>query len=135
MKKATPLLLAVFLAMSTLLVITSVSAVRVVDIDIKPGSFPNSINLGSKGVVAVAVLTIDDFDATTVGSFVQLANAEPVRIAIEDVDGDGDIDLVLFFKIQQLELDPSSIEAELIGETQDGEIFFGSDSVNIVPKD
>jgi hypothetical protein len=35
-------------------------------IDIKPGSDPNSINLGSRGTVPVAILSTQDFDATTV---------------------------------------------------------------------
>lgn len=34
-----------------------------VTVDIKPGSTPNSINLKSRGVVPVAVLTTGDFDA------------------------------------------------------------------------
>ena len=37
-----------------------------VDIAIKPGSDPNSINPNQKGVIAVAILTTEDFDATTV---------------------------------------------------------------------
>ena len=39
---------------------------QVVQIDIKPGSANNPINLGSKGVIAVAIFTTDDFDATQV---------------------------------------------------------------------
>ena len=35
-------------------------------IDIKPGSFPNSINPKNKGVIPVAILTTATFDATTV---------------------------------------------------------------------
>ena len=38
--------------------------VTTVTIDIKPGSFPNRINLRSKGVIPVAVLTTATFDAT-----------------------------------------------------------------------
>jgi hypothetical protein len=37
-----------------------------VSIDIKPGSYPNSINLCSHGVVPVAILSGDGFDATTI---------------------------------------------------------------------
>jgi hypothetical protein len=40
--------------------------VIVVTIDIKPGEFPNSINLKSKGKIPVAILTTNTFDATTV---------------------------------------------------------------------
>ena len=62
-----------------------------VDIDIKPGSDPNSINLKSKGVVPVAVLTTPDFDAATVDpATVEFAGASPVRWTMEDVDGDTD---------------------------------------------
>jgi hypothetical protein len=43
-----------------------------VPIDIKPGSFPNSINPQSKGVIPVAILTTDTFDATTVDPCVSL---------------------------------------------------------------
>jgi hypothetical protein len=37
-----------------------------VTIDIKPGSYPNSINLGSAGVVPVAIFSNESFDATTI---------------------------------------------------------------------
>jgi len=39
-----------------------------VAIDIKPGSDPNAINLGSKGVIPVAILSSLDFDATEVNA-------------------------------------------------------------------
>ena len=65
------------------------------ELDIKPGSDPNSINLKSKGVVPVAVLSDDNFDATTIDpDTVEFAGASPLRWAIEDVDGDGDMDMV-----------------------------------------
>src|SRR5206468_53129 len=35
-------------------------------IDIKPGSYPNSINLGSGGTVPVAIISTPTFDASTV---------------------------------------------------------------------
>ena len=106
-----------------------------VEIDIKPGSDPNSINLKSKGVVPVAALTTEEFDASTVGpNTVAFAGAEPVRCTMEDVDGDGDTDLLLHFRTQDLDLDENSTEATLTGETTDGMPIEGTDSVNIVPK-
>lgn len=106
-----------------------------VEIDIKPGSDPNSINLKSKGVVPVAVLTADDFDASTVDpSTVEFAGASPVRWTMEDVDGDGDLDLIIHFKTQELGLTEDSTESTLTGETYDGELLWGTDTVNIVPK-
>jgi len=105
-----------------------------VNLDIKPGSDPNSINLKSKGVVPVAVLTTDDFDASTVDpETVVFADASPVRWTIEDVDADGDLDMLFHFKMQELNLDETSSEATLTGTTDDGISIKGTDSVNIVP--
>lgn len=104
-------------------------------IDIKPGSDPNSINLKSKGVVPVAVLTTEDFDASTVDPVtVIFAGAPPVRWTMEDVDSDVDEDLLLHFKTQELvDLDEYSTEAFLEGYTYGGEFIWGMDYVNIVP--
>jgi len=115
---------------------TAAPPVLEVDIDIKPGSDPNSINLGSKGVVPVAVLTTDDFDASTVDPVTVLfADAAPLRWTLEDVDGDGDVDLLFHFKTQELDLDENSTEATLTGSTYGGQAIQGVDTVNIVPKD
>jgi len=105
-------------------------------IDIKPGSYPNSINLGSKGLVPVAVLTTDDFDASTIDPVtVHFGGATPVRWTMEDVDGDGDTDLLFHFKAQELvDLNEESTEAFLTGYTHYGEFIWGTDTVNIVSK-
>jgi hypothetical protein len=109
-------------------------AARIVMIDIKPGSDPNSINLKSKGVVPVAVLTTDDFDASTVDPVtVVFAGASPLRWTMEDVDGDGDMDLLFHFKTQELNLTETSTEATLTGSTFGGQPIEGTDTVNIVP--
>jgi len=106
-----------------------------VDIDIKPGSDPNSINLKSRGVVPVAVLTTEDFNASTVDpSTVEFAGAEPVRSIECEVDGDGDLDMLFHFKTQDLNLTEDSTEATLTGMTDDGQPIEGMDTVNIVPK-
>ncbi len=104
-------------------------------IDIKPGSYPNSINLDSKGVVPVAILGDTDFDVADVAAdSVKFAGASPVRWSLEDVDNDGDMDLIFHFKTQELsELDESSTEATLTGQTNDAGEIQGSDTVKIVP--
>ena len=110
-------------------------------IDIKPGSFPNSINLGSKGKVPVAVLSTETFDATTLdvssisfaGAPVVIKNNGTFQASFEDVNGDGRLDLVLHFSTQALSLTSSSTEATLTGSTNTGRCVSGTDSVNIVP--
>ncbi len=105
-----------------------------IKIDIKPGGNPNNINLKSRGVVPVAVLTTDDFDASTIDpETVLFAGAVPVRWKLCDVDGDGNDDLLFHFKTQELQdLDENSKEAKLTGETLDGNTIKGTDSVRIV---
>jgi hypothetical protein len=114
-------------------VTTEMTAIMVT-IDIKPGSDPNSINLGNRGLIPVAVLTTDDFDATTVDpGTILFAAAAPVQWANEDVDLDGDVDLILHFRTQHLDLEESSTEATLTGQTYDGQTIRGTDAVNVVP--
>ena len=116
-----------------------------VEIDIKPGGNPNNINLRSKGVVPVAVLTIGGFKASDIDpETVEFAGAKPVRWKLEDVDEDGDPDMLFHFKTQDLvDLDENSTEATLtatlIGtmtstmtsDTTAGEVIQGTDEVCI----
>ncbi|MGB2863337.1 MAG: hypothetical protein WBC05_08435 [Sedimentisphaerales bacterium] len=86
-------------------------------IDIKPGNDENNINLKSKGVVPVAVLTTDDFDAATIDpATAQFAGAAPERWKLEDVDDDGDDDLMFHFRTQELDLGQDSTEATLTAQ-------------------
>jgi hypothetical protein len=106
-----------------------------VDIDIKPGSDPNSINLRSKGVVPVALFTTNEFDATAVDpATVIFAGAMPVKWSTKDVDNDGDLDIVFHFTTQELNLDSSSTEATLTGDTTNpaNPHIIGTDQVRIV---
>jgi hypothetical protein len=85
--------------------ITTVPISVPIDIDIKPGSDPNSINPKSKEAISVAILTTDTFDATTIDPLsVQFGPNGATEIHnrghIEDVDGDGDDDMVLHGSIR-----------------------------------
>ena len=104
-----------------------------VQIDIKPGSDQNSINLKSRGVVPVAILTTDDFDAATIDpASVTFAGAAPVRWNLEDVDNDGYDDMILHFRTQELDLDQDSTEATLTAHLLTQAIVSGTDEVRIV---
>jgi hypothetical protein len=112
-----------------------------VGVDIKPGDSPNTINLKSKGVLPVAILSTDTFDATTVrpetvllaGASVRLkGNGQPV-LSFEDVNGDGRLDIVLQFETQSLEITSTDTQANLTGRTKDGLRIVGHDDIRIVP--
>ena len=108
---------------------------KTVDIDIKPGSYPNPINLWSKGVVPVALLATDALDLRTLDpESVAFAGAGAVRWTQEDVDGDGDLDMLFFFNTKDLGLTRASTRATLTGMTNAGVVFQGTDTVKIVPK-
>jgi hypothetical protein len=105
-----------------------------IQIDIKPGSYPNSINPDNRGVVPVAILTKTGFDATTVPlGTVRFGpgGACPVheRAHLEDVDNDGDIDVVLHFKTQESGIRCGDTRAWLTGVTADGIVFEASERI------
>jgi len=117
--------------------ITQLTVTQIVDIDIKPGSNPNSINLKSNGLIPVAILTSEDFDATTIDP--QSIKFGPNEIGeahqtghLEDTDADGDIDMVLHFKTQKTGILAGDVEVCLEGMTFTGIPFLGCDTVRIV---
>ena len=114
-------------------------------IDIKPGSYPNSINPDHGGVIPVAILGSEIFDVTCVDpSTVVLAGAS-VQVRgtgkrymshYEDVNGDGITDVVVQISMDSLQLTGGCVEAVLDGYLYGdcgGHAFSGTDSVSIVP--
>ncbi len=124
--------------------VTAALPTLAVRIDIKPGSFPNSINPRAKGVIPVAILSIStakgeplDFDATRVDPLSvqfgpQGATEVHRRGHVEDVDRDGDRDLVLHFDTPAIGIQCGDTAAALTGRTVNGQGMTGSDSVNTV---
>ncbi|WP_136061202.1 choice-of-anchor Q domain-containing protein [Pontiella sulfatireligans] len=101
-------------------------------IDIKPGSKSNSINLKSGGLLPVAILTTGTFDASTVDpASVCFAEAVSTHRELQDVDADGDVDLLLQFQRRRLKLGKDSTKVLLTGETKDGQSFIGNGEIAI----
>lgn len=119
--------------------------ITTVEIEIKPCSCPNAINPNNRGVVPVAILTTSitagesvDFDATTVDPLsVQFgpdgATEKHGRGHIEDVDGDGDLDMVLHFRTQETGITDGDTIACITGETTEGQSIEGCDAIVTVP--
>lgn len=111
----------------------SAIVVMPLSIDIKPGDGPNSINLKNKGVVPVAILGTDDYDAEEIDSATLLfAGAKPDKVQVGDVNKDGFMDLILHVRTQDLLLGSGATSADVTGFMKDGTPVKGTDAVRIV---
>lgn len=111
-----------------------------VAIDIKPGSFPNSINLRSQGRIPVAILSTSTFGAPAevdltsltfgrTGNEASLAFCNPFG---EDVNADTLVDLVCHFQAASTAFQLGDTSGILKGRTVTGTPLRGTDSVRIV---
>ena len=125
-----------------------------VQIDVKPESNPSVINLDSNGVVPVAVLSSEKFDATQVlpetvrfaEASVAMSQKGKYMANAEDVDKDGDDDMVFHFRTQDLKLDDGATKAvvkltgrikshavdQSAGQANDSALIVGTDNVYIL---
>ncbi len=114
-----------------------------IDIDIKPGSDPNTINLCSNGTVPIAILGSDTFDVYNVNTENLRFSEASVKVvgmkdphslcSYEDVNDDLFFDLVCHFLTADIAgIDGQTSTATVNGELLDGTSIEGTDSVNIV---
>jgi hypothetical protein len=128
----------------------------VLNVDIKPQSCPNPLNVKSKGVLPVAILGSADFDVHDIDiATIQLAGVDPNRSNYEDVarplvdadececsteEPDGYMDLTLKFNTQEivgaigLVADGDELVLELTGLLHDDTPITGADCVIIRAK-
>jgi hypothetical protein len=94
----------------------------------------STINPRSKGVIPVVIFTTATFDATTVDpATVRFGpgNASEAHGTghISDVDGDGDLDLMLHFRTQDAAIPCGATSATLTGQTFSAQAIEGSDTI------
>ena len=127
-----------------------------VQVDIKPQSCPNPLNVKSRGILTAAILGAEAFDVNTVDTTsVMLAGVAAIRCSTEDVAApvaepgdcrctdagpDGFMDLVLKFNTPDIAAalgpvnDGDQVVVSLTGSLTDGTVISGSDCVVIIKK-
>lgn len=122
-----------------------------VDIDVKPGSYPNCFNINGHGVIPVAVLGSEAFDVAKINISTLQFNGLNVRVkgndcpqcSVEDVSGDftspggvpdGYPDLICQFVDNPTLWIPESGSARLRGELLDGTTIHGEDEICLRPE-
>ena len=114
-----------------------------VAVDIRPRSDTNTIKCTKeREQIGVAILTSEDFDATTVDhTTVRFEGAREIHLDKKsgnpnhhekDVNRDGDTDLLFHFKLGDTSLTCDSTDATLVGETFDGQAIVGVDSSRMI---
>jgi hypothetical protein len=116
---------------------TLISSVVDVTIDIRPKSDANRINPASGKNVNVAIFSADGFDATTVNvNTVRFGatgiEAAPIHIVLNDINGDGQFDMVVRFRIQDTGISCGDTLAMLTGQIFGGASFVGSGPIRTV---
>ena len=112
-----------------------------VQVDIKPGSFPNCFNINGNGVVPVAILGSQTLNVSNINTGSLNFSGLQVRVkpnnqdqcSTQDVNGDGIPDLVCQFQDNTGNWTQGSTVGVVTGILNNGLAIRGTDSICIVP--
>ena len=105
-------------------------------IEVKPGDSHTSIEPKRGGMIPVAVLTTQEFDASRVDPATVRVGATGTEAAVfrsmsEDIDRDGDTDMLLLIRVQDMKLECSDTTVHLRGKTLEGQQIEGKKTVKM----
>jgi probable HAF family extracellular repeat protein len=107
-------------------------------IEIKPDTIGDvTIDIKREKSLPVAIITDETFDATQVDAATVRFGTTGTEARIsgssqEDVDSDGDIDLLLTFRTRNTHISCEDTEATLTGATYSGESIVGTDTFTVI---
>ncbi|WP_346027393.1 GDSL-type esterase/lipase family protein [Arthrobacter parietis] len=107
-----------------------------IPVDVVPGSSTNPINLRSKGVTPIALVSSVTYDAMTVAPTTLLvgpgeAKVRETQARGEDVNGDGLLDQIVHVRTQDLGLSTDSTQLCLGGTLNNGRAVSSCDSIRV----
>jgi hypothetical protein len=114
--------------------------VTAVDVDIRPGSDHNPINLRSRGVVPVILYGSDDVDVESIDPATVVFGPDGAPLAhregphYADHDDDGHLDLMLHYRLSESGLLREHEQACVFGVTFEGNLFGGCDVISPLPE-
>jgi len=105
------------------------------DVDIKP----KNINPRSGGKVPIVILSTETFDASRIDPDTVTVAGAPVDIkpngttasSLQDINGDGLLDLIIHINASEIQLTSFNSEAIVEGLTVDGKFFWGTDTIEV----
>jgi hypothetical protein len=119
-----------------LLLLAQAPPPTVIDIDIKPGSDVNPINVKSHGKTPVVLLCSETFDPAAVDVTTITLGTTAVsgtHCALDDVNDDACLDLVCHFATHALGVTCADTELTLTAILTDGTVVTGTDPITPVP--